>query len=565
MTYYFKDVFNINDFATKHDCQLTIKQNYVYLIRYHDEHGNPYGERKQFSIGRLSDRENELFEPNTKFFVFFPEYKDKSSDAVFSSMLDREKKAQITNVAMALTQTTADLLDIRSDLNEIEVKHADEIIAYASGQVITNGASSEVICNYISASSLGHLKMTSQKVSRLLTGLTRADKENFCALRIARVEDSSSLSFDATNFKSTAKSSYVCKGLGKDGRFQYQIAGVFTVDNNRDEPINYNIYQGNIPDVSVTNTVVEEILKIKSGGHLFVFDRGHASLGHLQFFHDNEVQYLTGLNKSNMAFKKLVAEVNERPGRCFLGEPNEGTVLHEKVIDYAEYLGLDDSSLPVKVCIRFNLQLASQQQQKFLDLYYKRKKQLQTLVDNANKNKTKIKRRYRYFTIEQEESGEFILKELEDKFIQDMLLCGYSILISNNLELSAQEMHQKYLSKDSCEKVIELYKSHLGLRSMKKHSDITIEAHTFISFISVIIRYHLTTRLRKQKIKEDCTKGTSISTILDVLSRTQIKVYEDGKVVMDPLNSDSKMLLRAVGITEKDLKETARKMLNRYN
>jgi transposase len=269
------------------------------------------------------------------------------------------------------------------------------------------------------------------------------------------------------------------KGNTKDHRPDLNQMVVGTLINDAGRPICCEIWPGNTTDVKTLLPVADR-LKKRFSADLFclVADRGMISAGTLKILDEHDIPYILGSRMRKT--KEVRDEVLARPGRYEEVHPpgTKGTSplkVKEVWVDDRRYI----------VCL--NEKQARKDEQDRMMIIESLKEQLKkgpkSLVGNKGYRK--------YLKLDREDIA------IDEAKIQEESRYDGKWVLRTNTELPADMVALKYKELWQVEQVFRDIKSILETRPVFHQTNETIRGHVFCSFLALVLRKELDSRLEK--------------------------------------------------------------------
>jgi len=532
--------------------------NYEYDRVYKPE--KKYNIPKRTTIGKRCCDDNEMMSPNPNYLKYFPD----AELPMASLPADRSSCLRIGSN-----------LVIRKIIKEYKLDDMVRRIIGPGSGLFLDLVSYSIICEnnagqYYPDYAYNHLLFTdnmriysdakvSEFLNRHLTESHSADFLNEWNGSKNR-EERIYISYDSTNKTCQAGDIEIVEfGRPKDGSgkpmFNYSIA----YDRNNREPLFYEAYPGSIVDVSQLQCMLgkAEGYGYKNVG--FILDRGYFSKGNIRFMDRCGYDFV-------IMVKGTKALVNE------LIEERRGTFEESR---HHSIRGYYVNGMTVKSRL-----FPSDERERFFHIYHSSEKytfERATLEAKINKmaeylqkqegRSVKIDKSFeQYFELFYHNEGKknetFLFgKEKTDVVEREIRLCGYFAIITSE-EMTATEALTLYKSRDGTEKLFRGDKSYLGNRSLRVHSDESIDAKIFIEFVALIIRNKIHTCLKDEM--EELGKKPNYMTVpaaLKELEKIEMVRLPDGVYRLDhAVTATQKTILKAFGIDAGYVKNKAKEI-----
>lgn len=379
-------------------------------------------------------------------------------------------------------------------------------------------------------------------------------------------EDVVYLSYDSTNKECEAGDIEIVE-LGESKNhietniFNYSI--VF--DHENKEPMFYEKYGGSINDVSM---LVYNVNKVKAYGYnniCLILDRGYFSKANINYMDDNGIDFLIMCKANKTLVNKLVSSVKGSFEDKYLHHINKFDVngisiksklyLSDKKERYFHVYYSPELYSSSRKALMSDLQDKEKQlnralgkevifpnsYHKYYELVYK-EEEYETIDDKTNKI-IKNKRNILYSYVPRSE----VIDE-------ESSLCGYFVIISSK-QMKASEAYIIYKSRDTSEKLFRTDKSYLGNKSLRVHSDESLESKMFMSFVALIIRNKIYNYLIDYMIdKGEKLNYLTVPAAIKELDKIELIKQPNGIYTLDhALSRTQKTILEALNIKHRDL------------
>ena len=370
------------------------------------------------------------------------------------------------------------------------------------------------------------------------------------------------ISYDSTNKTCQAGDIDLAQfGHSKDGSGKPIINYAIAYDRTNSEPLFYEDYPGSIVDVSELQYMLEKASAYGYKRVGFILDRGYFSEENIHYMDKMEYEFIIMMK----GIKRLVRdEIIAHKGSF---ENDRGTSIREF------------KSNGITIPYKFK---ENDKNQRYLHIYYSSKKyqaerealeqkvdKLASTLKKHEGTKCKIDKSFeKYFNLIYQDEVFIMAEEKKDVVNKEMELCGYyCILTSSNM--SAKDALRIYKSRDESEKVFMEDKSYLGARTLRVHSEGSIEAKIFLGFIALIIRCKIYTSLNRYKSQIDTNPNyLCVPIVLEELDSIELHRDADGVYRLDhALTKTQKDILKAFGIdleyVKKKVKEISERIGNK--
>ncbi len=330
--------------------------------------------------------------------------------------------------------------------------------------------------------------------------------------------------FDATTlyFESFIEDEFKKNGYSKDGKFnQPQVVLALMVTKNG-LPVGYKAFKGDTFD---GHTLIPLLKEVKENYNLdkvvFVADSGMFSKENLKEFEEiydkkSNITYIVGARIKNMS-KKLKAQITDMDNYSKL---NDDMKIAAFDLDNGKKLLVSHSLKRAKKDkyerekniqkLKDKFEKSQSPKDYFSNSGYKKYLQLDYTEDNNNKNKEcKLK---------------LIINE--EKIKEDSIWDGLKGIVTNNSELTNEELIEQYSNLWQVEESFRITKHDLKIRPIYHYKPSRVKAHLAISFMAYTLVRHLEHRVRLRYVK------LSPERIRQLLLNVQVSVLFDTKTKM---------------------------------
>jgi transposase len=303
--------------------------------------------------------------------------------------------------------------------------------------------------------------------------------------------------FDATTlyFESFNEDEFKRNGYSKDGKFNQPQVVLALMVTKEGLPIGYKAFEGDTFD---GHTLIPTLKEVKEQYDLdkvvFVADAGMFSKDNLKEFEKlydkkSNITYIVGARIKNMT-KKIKAQITDMDNYTKLNDDMKVATFN-----------LDDGK---KLLVSHSIKRAKKDE-------YEREKNIQKLRDKFDKNKSP--KSYlsnngykKYLQLEGGEDSknsncEFKLVIDEEKIKEDSVWDGLKGIITNNNELTNEELIAQYTNLWQVEESFRITKHDLKIRPIYHWKPSRVKAHLAISFMAYTLVRHLEHRVRLQYVK----------------------------------------------------------------
>jgi transposase len=298
--------------------------------------------------------------------------------------------------------------------------------------------------------------------------------------------DASLVFYDVTNyyFEIEKSDELKKKGMSKENK-KSPIVQMGLLMDQRGLPIAYHLFPGNTNDIS---TLIPFINKMKDkynlGRIILTADKGLNSGKNLVYLKSNDDGYIVS-QKVRGASKEFINNVLDEDG--YISNKNNTF----KVKSFIRTREVENTELIEKVVCFWSKNYDKREKKKREDLEIK----IQDYLDNPSKYKAS--NRYgikKYLTLQNvdKETGEIekiepFLEFDSEKYERDVALDGYYVLISSEIDLSNDEIIEKYRNLWKIEESFKVLKTDLEARPVYVRRNEHVEGHFLMCFVALLI------------------------------------------------------------------------------
>lgn len=525
-------------------------------------YGREYNAEKKYtvpkctSIGKCDD-DSDMMYPNLNYIKFFPEAELP------------ETKPQAYRSGCLRVGTFLVLRKIMSEYHLDEM--LDRIIGKDSGLFLDIAAYTIVAENnagqYYPDYAFNHPLFTrgmrvysDSKVSSFLSSITKDQSIAFQNEWNEKRDHRQKIyiSYDSTNKNSQAGDIDLVEfGHPKDDCGEPVINYSVAYDRNNAVPLYYEDYPGSIVDIAQLQFMLE-----KAGGYGyrnvgFILDRGYFSKENIHYMDKCGYDFVIMMKGRKDLVRELVLQV-----KGTFEEKREYSIRYYKV-----------SGITIKKQL-----YPSDEKERYFHIYYSDRKKgseheaVESKIDRmaeclAKHEGTKFDvagsgfEKYFdliYFHKGQPDEKFMYAREKYDVIDREIELCGYFVLITSE-KMTASEALELYKSRDVSEKLFRMDKTFLGNKSIRAHSNESVQAKMFIEFVALIIRNRLYTCLKEQTAKSSHKQNfMTVPAAIRELEKIELIRQPDGEYRMDyAVTATQKEILKAFGMSTSDIRRQA--------
>lgn len=524
------------------------------------ENGRSYDPKKRFNqpkrviIGKLSEADKSMMQPNTGYLEQFPyaELPDEKAEPSRSRCLR-------TGTFIVLRKIIEDykLKDMLSAY--FGIKDAGLLLDLAVYSIITESNVAQHYPDY----AFNHPLLTQEmrmysdsKVGDFLSSVTDEQRLGFLDEWNERKDKRQRIyiSYDSTNKNCQAgQIAIVEKGHPKEDKglaiYNYSIA----LDVKEKEPLFYEVYPGSIVDVSQLRSAVDEANGYGYRNLGFILDRGYFSKDNISYMDENGYSFVIMANGITSLVDEIVLE--------------EKGSFEDDRLHYIKRFHVYGTTVRKRL-------YATDKELRSFHIYHDSEKEAteRTQVDKKIDVLTefldkKTGTQYeasdyikRYFDIYMEKDGDtFKGYTVKPEVIRkELKLCGYFCIVTSE-KMNAKEALELYKSRDASEKLFAADKMFLGSRSTRSHTIETLKAKSFVEFIALIIRNRFYSRLKAES--ETMVKAPNYMTVPAAIRELEkielIRGYDKTYRLSYAVTKKQKTILNAFGMDENYIRQKA--------
>ncbi|RIY35007.1 hypothetical protein [Psittacicella gerlachiana] len=296
------------------------------------------------------------------------------------------------------------------------------------------------------------------------------------------------------------------------------------------------VYQWSFADIKQSSLLaIFEILQINQPSKLtLVLAPSEANLSVLQDFKFSNSYFITPLSPALALFKELIATSHPQA----LGQAHRVYADDENILATSKLTNCQ--GLEVKAHLIFNLEQKLEQASSFASNLSRYQKDGEILVSLGKPLPPQLEQ---YFMFEIDAQGQVKFQVKQPALDQELKYFGYSIFLTNNLDLSTQEVMVSYSKKDYIEQAFANVASNLGL-PRNFASSLVMEGRLFVAFVALIIQTYMRNCLKQAKATEYLT----LTQVIRELKRIKLSAT-DSNFARIRLTQKQKNLLAILGIT----------------
>ena len=530
------------------------KKDAVYVEYEYDRIYDPvrqYTFPKRVTIGKLSETDPELMQPNQNFLKYFP-------DAELPETKNRTSRSSCLRVGAYFV-----LRKIIEEYNLVELlggyfeqRDLGLFLDLAVYSIIAENNAAQYYPDYTFNHPLftnGMKQYSDSTVSDFLNSVTDDQSTGFLNSwnETRNHREKIYISYDSTNKNCQAGDIEMVEfghpkvDVGQPV-FNYAVA----YDTHNQEPLFYEKYPGSLNDISQLQFMLDKAFGYGYKKIGFILDRGYFSCENIQY-----------MDKCGYSFvimvKGMASLVNE------LVLEHKGTFESKRVNNIYEY-GVYGKTVKHRL-------YAGDKKERYFHLYHSISKESaeRAGIENRLNQMTLYLKKYQnkvkefgpgfeeYFTLHYDEKTQaFVLPEERCSVVERELdLAGYFCIITSE-KMSAKEAIELYKSRDTSEKLFRGDKSYLGNKSIRVYSEESARAKIFVEFVAMILRCKMYTKLKEEMKKlEKKPNYMTVPAALKELEKIEMVRQLDNVYRLDhAVTANQKTILNAFGLDANHIK-----------
>ena len=530
------------------------KKDVVYIEYEYDRIYDPvrqYTFPKRVTIGKLSETDPELMQPNQNFLKYFP-------DAELPETKNRTSRSSCLRVgAYFVLRKIIEEYNLAELLGGyFEQRDLGLFLDLAVYSIIAENNAAQYYPDYIYNHPLftnGMKQYSDSTVSDFLNSVT--DDQSIGVLNSWNETrnhlEKIYISYDSTNKNCQAGDIEMVEfghpkvDVGQPV-FNYAVA----YDTHNQEPLFYEKYPGSLNDISQLQFMLDKAFGYGYKKIGFILDRGYFSCENIQY-----------IDKCGYSFvimvKGMASLVNE------LVLEHKGTFESKRVNNIYEY-GVYGKTVKHRL-------YAGDKKERYFHLYHSISKESaeRAGIENRLNQMTLYLKKYqnkvkefgpgfeKYFNLHYDEKTQaFVLPEERCSVVERELdLAGYFCIITSE-KMSAKEAIELYKSRDTSEKLFRGDKSYLGNKSIRVYSEESARAKILVEFVAMILRCKMYIKLKEEmKNLEKKPNYMTVPVALKELEKIEMVRQLDNVYRLDhAVTANQKTILNAFGLDANHIK-----------
>ena len=530
------------------------KKDAVYVEYEYDRIYDPvrqYTFPKRVTIGKLSETDPELMQPNQNFLKYFP-------DAELPETKNRTSRSSCLRVGAYFV-----LRKIIEEYNLVELlggyfeqRDLGLFLDLAVYSIIAENNAAQYYPDYTYNHPLftnGMKQYSDSTVSDFLNSVTDDQSIGFLNSwnETRNHREKIYISYDSTNKNCQAGDIEMVEfghpkvDVGQPV-FNYAVA----YDTHNQEPLFYEKYPGSLNDISQLQFMLDKAFGYGYKKIGFILDRGYFSCENIQYMDKCGYSFVIMVRGMASLVNELVLE-------------HKGTFESKRVNNIYEY-GVYGKTVKHRL-------YAGDKNERYFHLYHSISKESaeRAGIENRLNQMTLYLKKYqnkvkefgpgfeKYFNLHYDEKTQaFVLPEERCSVVERELdLAGYFCIITSE-KMSAKEAIELYKSRDTSEKLFRGDKSYLGNKSIRVYSEESARAKIFVEFVAMILRCKMYTKLKEEMKKlEKKPNYMTVPAALKELEKIEMVRQLDNVYRLDhAVTANQKTILNAFGLDANHIK-----------
>lgn len=530
------------------------KKDAVYVEYEYDRIYDPvrqYTFPKRVTIGKLSETDPELMQPNQNFLKYFP-------DAELPETKNRTSRSSCLRVGAYFV-----LRKIIEEYNLVELlggyfeqRDLGLFLDLAVYSIIAENNAAQYYPDYTFNHPLftnGMKQYSDSTVSDFLNSVTDDQSTGFLNSwnETRNHREKIYISYDSTNKNCQAGDIEMVEfghpkvDVGQPV-FNYAVA----YDTHNQEPLFYEKYPGSLNDISQLQFMLDKAFGYGYKKIGFILDRGYFSCENIQYMDKCGYSFVIMVRGMASLVNELVLE-------------HKGTFESKRVNNIYEY-GVYGKTVKHRLYV-------GDKKERYFQLYHSISKESaeRAGIENRLNQMTLYLKKYqnkvkefgpgfeKYFNLHYDEKTQaFVLPEERCSVVERELdLAGYFCIITSE-KMSAKEAIELYKSRDTSEKLFRGDKSYLGNKSIRVYSEESARAKIFVEFVAMILRCKMYTKLKEEMKKlEKKPNYMTVPAALKELEKIEMVRQLDNVYRLDhAVTANQKTILNAFGLDANHIK-----------
>ena len=519
------------------------KHTYLYeATAYRNENGEP--RNKKHPIGKIDPRTGEA--------VYKPEYIDRMAEAgtPVASVAQPMQAPMFTIAdiqgshirefgAYYLFQRISESVGL-SDILEASVPDCwAEVLTLAIYLVCTEDPFMYCSLWMESTETLPVGDLSSQRISRLLKGITESCRSRFYGAWCRYRREREYLALDITSISSWSELiEDVEWGHNRDHDDLPQVNLCLLMGEKSRLPVYQTMYSGSLKDVSTLSATIDQVSQYLGDSEiLLVMDKGFFSKANVDAMLASEkpLRFIIPVPFTAKFAKNQVHSEKKDIDRV------ENTIVSGKdsVRGVTKVRAWGNGS-SLYTHIYFNARKAAQRKEEL----YAHVSELVRIAreDPANKNLQREFQKYLIVRASSKNEAGHTVNVRENVIERELETSGWLVLVSNHIANPREALHT-YRAKDVVEKGFFRLKNSMDLNRLRVHSQESALSKSFVGFLSLILLSHI----HNVMLERELYKRFSIKELILTLSKLRVQ-YINGQRILFPVTKTQRLLFEAFNV-----------------
>ena len=314
------------------------------------------------------------------------------------------------------------------------------------------------------------------------------------------LNSSSSIYYDITSISSYgSNNSFLEWGYNRDGENLEQINIGSIHCRKTSLPMFYRLFPGSITDVTTIKNSIKYFNAFNLRKALLVMDKGFFSKDNILSLHKNNLEFIQAMPLWLKNSKKII-EDNKRKLLSSKAAFNYNEEILYHCSDFIIY-----DKVKFKAHIYFDEKCHTEQKHNLLKELFKIEEKHQNIklkdINSYNDYlENNIPKKYHNY-FKWNKNTKFICRDIKNTE-ERISLFGHFIIITNNNQLSGEEILSNYRDKDIVEKGFHGLKTSLDGDRIRVHSETAMKGKLFLKFISMIIYCYLIKEMKETQLNK---------------------------------------------------------------
>jgi transposase len=391
-------------------------------------------------------------------------------------------------------------------------------------------------------------KLHSSGISELCDRLGRSEKQRTNVTRdwIEQLKPINAVFYDITSISSYSTGvEFVEWGYNRDKEKLPQINMGVTFCQNSLLPMFYTLYPGSIVDVTTLRNCMKYLDIYNLEEVLFILDRGFFSKANILEMNNrnNKIKFIQPLPFSLKKYKDLIKRNKKK-----LSNPVNAFKFNEEILFHLfEKIEFDGNDFDGHLF--FNEKSEVDQRHHFLSSILEvekkiKNKKLSSLKEYMEYKKSNIPEKYLGYFKWSKASGK-IERNIRNinAYISRM---GTFLMLTNQENLSREEVLSHYRQRDKVEKVFDISKNEMDGNRLRAHDQYKVNGRLFIKFIALIIHSEISKTMKEKKLFEKF----SVKEVLSELKKIKFTKIGEAEPFLSEISKKQKNILESFGVNE---------------